>query len=87
MPEGNACRYKPSIGASQSVLVSVEPDFLKFGEAVGQYRAEPRLIHGAQGFYAHGTLYLTCHARFVKIHPLGGRSDAEEIAAKVIGRL
>jgi len=85
--EGTGCRYKTGVNAAGGVSVTVMPDFFLFLHATQQYQAHPHTLYGARGFFADKTLFLSYHAVFVKIVPLRGRVDAEEIAKLVLARL
>lgn len=87
LKEGNGCRYRASANRASGVSITVTPDFFMFVRAVQQYQARPRMLYGARSFFADGTLYLSYHAQFVKIQPLRGRTDAEQIAKLVLARL
>jgi hypothetical protein len=78
--DGTSCRFG-------GVRITVAPDFFLFLRATQQYEAHPHILYEAHSFYADGTLFLSYHSLFVKIQPLHGRTDAEEIAKLVLARL
>jgi hypothetical protein len=78
--DGTSCRFG-------GVRITVAPDFFLFLRATQQYEAHPHILYEARSFYADGTLFLSYHSLFVKIQPLRGRTDAEEIAKLVLARL
>jgi hypothetical protein len=84
---GTTCRFKSGGSPAGSVNITVAPDFFLFLRATQQYQAHPKMLYEARSFYAEGTLFLSYHTVFVKIQPLRGRTDAEEIAKLVLARL
>ena len=84
---GSTCRFKTGGSPAGSVSITVAPDFLLFLKATQEYAAHPQVLYEARSFYAEGTLFLSYHTIFVKIQPLRGRIDAEQIAKLVLARL
>jgi hypothetical protein len=84
---GTTCRFKTGGRSAGAVSITVAPDFFLFLKATQQYKAHPKVLFEARSFYAEGTLFLSYHTVFVKIQPLHGRTDAEEIAKLVLARL